>query len=310
MEIPTLEQSRDATVQGEASVSGLEWLRIGGVALAVRDLDRVATFYREVIGLELIAQAGGVVRLGVAGTAFLDLLHRPDALPDDPATAGLFHTAFLLPSRADLGSWLAHFGQLGQRLDGAADHLVSEAVYLRDPEGNGIEVYADRPRAQWRWRDDGEGRRVEMANRPLDAQGLLRAATPRAGAPDGTHIGHVHLRVGSIGDARRFYGDALGMDVTALWENAAFLSTGGYHHRIAANTWSSAGTGPRDPARAGLASVTLDIADAAALAGIVQRTGLAGPSLSGLDLNDPWGTMLQLRLAASCGSLTSPPNQQ
>ncbi len=288
----TLEPSDAAAVHGAAPAAGSEWLRIGGVTLAVRDLDRVATFYRDVIGLELIAQEDGAARLGVAGTAFLDLLHRPDALPDDPVTAGLFHTAFLLPSRADLGSWLAHFGRLGHRLDGAADHLVSEAVYLRDPEGNGIEVYADRPRAQWHWRDEGKERRVEMANRPIDTPGLLSAATPWAAAPGGTHIGHVHLRVGDISEARRFYGDALGLDVTAIWDSAAFLSSGGYHHHIAANTWSSAGASPRDPARAGLAAVTLDVADEAAWGGIARRTGLTGRSLS-----DPWGTTLQLRAA-------------
>ncbi len=291
MATPTLEQSRDQGVHGPKPVSVPEGLRIGGVTLNVRDLDRVSAFYREVIGLELVAREDNVVRLGVGDAAFLDLLHRPDALPDDPATAGLFHTAFLLPSRAGLGAWLTHFGQLGQQLDGAADHLVSEAAYLRDPEGNGIEVYADRPRAEWRWRDDGQGRRVEMANRPLDMPGLLRAATPWTGAPHGTRIGHVHLRVGDISEARRFYGDALGMDVTAIWDSAAFLSTGGYHHHLAVNTWSSAGAGQRDPARAGLAAVTLQVADPAISAGVMQRTGVTGYSLS-----DPWGTMLQLRL--------------
>ncbi len=304
MRTPTLELPLDNDVQVPESTGRPEPLRIGGVTLAVHDLDRVATFYREVIGLELIAREDRVVRLGAGGAAFLDLLHRPDALPDDPATAGLFHTAFLLPSRADLGGWLAHLGQTGQRLDGAADHLVSEAAYLRDPEGNGIEVYADRPRAEWRWRDDGQGRRVEMANRPLDVQGLLRAATPWTGAPHGTHIGHVHLRVGDISEARRFYGDALGMNLTAAWDSAAFLSTGGYHHHIAVNTWSSAGAGLRAPARAGLDSVTLEIADEPTLAGIRQRAGSTGHNLS-----DPWGTTLQLRLVEPCSPLTSPPNR-
>ncbi len=270
-----------------------EWLRIGGVTLAVRQLDRVAAFYQDVIGLEVIARGPGSVRLGVAGDGFLELLHRPDAAPDDPASAGLFHIAFLLPSRADLGRWLAHLKGLGQPLDGAADHLVSEAAYLHDPEGNGIEVYADRPRAQWLWRDGPDGRRIEMANRPLDSEGLLRLATaPWAAAPPGTRIGHVHLRVGSIGEAWRFYGDLLGMDVTAAWDAAAFLSTGGYHHHLAANTWCSGGAGLRDPARSGLASVTLEAADRDALDGIATRMGGDG-------LRDPWGTVLQLRLAES-----------
>lgn len=304
MAIPKQEPSRNESAHGLKSGSVPQCLRVGGVTLSVRDLDRVAAFYREVIGLELIAREDGVVRMGAGGSAFLDLLHQPGALADDPATAGLFHTAFLLPSRAGLGGWLAHFRQLGQQLDGAADHLVSEAAYLRDPEGNGIEVYADRPRAEWRWRDDGQGRRVEMANQPLDTPGLLRAAAPWTGAPHGTYIGHVHLRVGDIGEARRFYGDVLGMDVTAIWDSAAFLSTGGYHHHLAVNTWSSAGAGQRDPARAGLAAVTLEVADPATWSGIAQRTGRAGHSLS-----DPWGTVLQLRLAEPCGPLTSPSNQ-
>jgi len=275
--------------------SGAEWLRIGSVALAVRDLDRMETFYRDVIGLTPISRGNGVVRMGVGNDAFLNLLHRPGAAPDDSTTAGLFHTAFLLPSRADLGRWLAHFRGLNRSLDGAADHLVSEAVYLHDPEGNGIEVYADRPRAQWSWRDGPEGRLVEMANRPLDKEGLLNAATtPWSRAPDGTRVGHVHLRVGDIAEARRFYADTLGMDLTAAWDAAAFLSTGGYHHHLAANTWHSAGAGPRDPARAGLASVTLEAADRGALAGIIERTGRAAIAEQGL--NDPWGTTINFRL--------------
>ncbi len=286
---------------------GAEWLRIGGVALAVRDLGRVAAFYRDVIGLEVVTQDGNTVSLGAGGAAFLDLQHRPDALPDDPASAGLFHTAFLLPSRADLGRWLVHFGALGGQLDGAADHLVSEAVYLHDPEGNGIEVYADRPRAAWRWHGDGDGaeRRVEMANQPLDAPGLRRAAeTPWTGAPTGARIGHVHLRVGDVGEAIRFYGGALGLDLTAALGKAAFLSSGGYHHHIAANTWHSAGAGRRDPARAGLLSVTLDVADGPALADIARRAGTADHGLA-----DPWGTMLTLRAAEPCGRPASPPHR-
>lgn len=276
-----------------------EWLRVGGVALAVRDLDRVEAFYRHVIGLEAIGRDGAAaVRLGTAGgsDAFLELLHRPDALPDDPAAAGLFHTAFLLPSRAHLGRWLAHLGELRHPLDGAADHLVSEAAYLSDPEGNGVEVYADRPRAEWQWTEDGgpAGRRVSMANRPLDAEGLLRAAGPRwTGAPDGTRIGHVHLRVGDVSEARRFYGDALGMDLTASRPAAAFFSTGGYHHHLAANAWRSAGAGKRDPRRAGLASVTLEVSAESAPASIARLC--REDALTGHDLRDPWGTTLQIR---------------
>lgn len=306
-----MQASTHDPLRASAGEQGSEWLHIGGVALTVRDLDRVAAFYRDVVGLEVVAREDGVIRMGAAGDAFLDLLHRPDAKPDDPASAGLFHTAFLLPSRPDLGRWLAHVRTLGQKLDGAADHLVSEAAYLHDPEGNGIEVYADRPRAQWGWHDGPDGRRVEMANQPLDADGLLKlAAAPWAGAPDGTRIGHVHLRVGAVGEARRFYGGLLGLDITAAWDAAAFLSSGGYHHHIAANVWRSAGAGPRDPALAGLASVTLDVANGQAQAAIMARAGPAdhvgnGALLGNGALHDPWGTNVQLRLAKSSQQPTS-----
>jgi catechol 2,3-dioxygenase len=263
------------------AAQGKEWLRVGGVALAVRDLARVEAFYRDVLGLAVIARTDDGVSLGAGGIPFLDLVHRPDALPDDPASAGLFHTAFLLPTRADLGRWLAHAGSRGQRLDGAADHLVSEAVYLSDPEGNGVEVYADRPRAEWRWTEGAEGRRVEMANRPLDAEGLLRlASTPWAGAPAGTRVGHVHLRVGDVAEAQRFYAGVLGLDVTRAWPEAVFLSTGGYHHHVAVNTWRSAGAGPRDGRRAGLAVVTMEVA-----------SDRARPEA----MHDPWGTEIRVR---------------
>lgn len=259
-----------------------EWLRVGGVSLAVRDLPGTAAFYREVIGLEVVDERGGLVRLGVGGVPLLELHHRPDALPDDPAKAGLFHIALLLPNRGDLGRWIAHAGRLGQALDGGADHLVSEAVYLHDPEGNGIEVYADRPRGTWSW---SEGR-VAMTNKPLDRAGLLREGRgPWTGAPAGTRVGHVHLRVGDAAEAARFYGGILGLDVTAAWPGVAFLSSGRYHHHVAANAWHSAGAGLRDPARAGLLAVTFDLLPGA------NRAGLAMPGT----LRDPWGTVLHLR---------------
>lgn len=254
-------------------------VRIGAVALAVRDLQRAEAFYRDVIGLERIAGGPDEALLGAGGTGFLQLHHRPGADPDDPGAAGLFHTAFLLPSRADLGSWLAHAGQRQTPLDGAADHLVSEALYLSDPEGNGVEVYADRPRAAWRWEDG----RVQLANRPLDFAALLAAAGPAwSGAPAGTRIGHVHLRVGDVAEAVRFWTERMGLDVVAAMPSAAFLSSGGYHHHIAVNTWQSRGAGRRDPHRAGLQAVTLEAAPG-------SRAAAAGPAV-----DDPWGTTVRV----------------
>jgi catechol 2,3-dioxygenase len=293
---PTIEPALGATAAGPRPAPGPEWLRVGGVALAVRDLMRVEAFYREVLGFGVTDRTAEIVRLGAGGVGFLDLLHRPTALPDDPATAGLFHTAFLLPSRADLGRWLAHAGRLRQALDGAADHLVSEALYLSDPEGNGVEVYADRPRARWRWRDGPDGRRVEMATQPLDIEGLLAEADGAwAGAPEGTRVGHVHLRVGDVAEAVRFYGGRLGMDVIATRPGTAFLSTGGYHHHVAVNAWRSAGAGRRDEARAGLAWVAVEAADERGLAGVARGSGTAEVAEGGL--RDPWDTELRLRPA-------------
>ncbi len=268
-------------------------LHVAEVALAVRDLQRVTAFYRDVVGLTVMQEERGSTRLGAGGTVLLELLHRPSALPDDTAAAGLFHTAFLLPSRADLGRWLDHARRMGVTLEGAADHLVSEAVYLSDPEGNGVEIYADRAASTWHWDGPSEAPQIEMANARLDMPGLLALATPRwAGAPAGTRIGHVHLRVGAVRPAVDFYADTLGLALTRAWPEAAFLSTGQYHHHIAANVWRSRGAGPRDPARAGLAWVTMAAADDAILDAIARRSQ-AG-DLSGTGLRDPWGTQIKV----------------
>lgn len=252
-------------------------VRVGSVVLGVRDLPAVETFYRDVVGLQTVSGGGDTVSLGAGGKVLLTLQHRPDALPDAPGSAGLFHTAFLLPSRADLGAWLWRTGRHGQKLDGAADHLVSEAMYLHDPEGNGVEVYADRPRNQWTWRDG----QVAMANRNPDFDAILQSASQEwMGAPPGTRVGHVHLRVGDIGAARTFYTRALGLDVVGDGDSAVFMSSGGYHHHIACNVWSSAGAGPRDPGQAGLLAV------------LMEADG-AEPRM----LHDPWGTVVEVASA-------------
>jgi catechol 2,3-dioxygenase len=273
---------------GTQSVAPLD---IHSVTLAVRDLVRVADFYRDVVGLTVIDRDSDSVRLGAGGKAFVELQHRPEALPNDPAAAGLYHTAFLLPSRGALGSWLVHARSLGVTLDGAADHGVSEAVYLADPEGNGIEIYADRSRSEWTWIPGAAGPQLLMGNARLDIPALLAVAgEPWTGAPGATKIGHVHLQVGDIGAATGFYAGVLGMDVMATLPKAVFLSTGGYHHHLALNEWNSAGAPVRDPRRAGLASVTLVASSEVIRAGIAQR--------SGGHMQDPWCTQLQIITAA------------
>ncbi|EPX86241.1 putative ring-cleavage extradiol dioxygenase [Rubellimicrobium thermophilum DSM 16684] len=260
-------------------------IEIGRVALTVNDLAAVRSFYERAIGLATLSQDGAGATLGAGGRALIELRADPHARRAAPQEAGLFHTAFLLPSRAALGRWLRHAVTAGLRIEGASDHLVSEAVYLSDPEGNGIEVYADRPRDVWPRAND----RIRMATEPLDADAVLRAADgPWTGAPDGTVIGHVHLRVGDLDRAESFYGGILGFDVTTRYPGAVFLGAGGYHHHVGANVWASRGAGPRALPSTGLAELEI-LADGTALPAILART-------EGADrLADPWGTPVALR---------------
>ena len=265
-------------------------VRIGAVALAVRDLDRMLAYYRDAIGLDVIARDHGSAVLGAGGVSFLTLEHRPQARPDDGRGAGLFHTAFLMPTRADLARFVLHIASRRVAVTGVADHHVSEAIYLDDPEGNGVEVYADRPAAKWR----RDGAKIEITTETLDMNGLIDTARadPRYHkAPAGLRVGHVHLRVGDVAAAERFYDEQLGLDVTWRVPGAAFLSSGGYHHHLAANVWRSAGAGRRDDDRAGLAQLTLEV-EPDIYAAMLQRLEAGG--LDRDDLRDPWGTRIAL----------------
>ncbi|MBO1021864.1 VOC family protein [Methylobacterium sp. SD274] len=268
---------------------------VGAVTLVVRDLDAVRTFYRDVIGLGVEAEAGDTVRLGTGGTTLVVLRADPDARPWTQQEAGLFHTAFLLPTRGDLGAWLLHADRNGVTLTGAADHLVSEAVYLSDPEGNGIEIYVDRPSQQWQRAQDGS---VVMRNERLDRAGIVGAAIrPWAGMPAGSCVGHVHLQVGDLDATERFHADLLGFDVMCRYPGALFLGSGGYHHQLAGNIWNSRGAPVRFEGTTGLAEVSL-IANGETLASVRRRCNVAGASLvedgETLVLRDPWGTHLRL----------------
>lgn len=269
-------------------------MRIAGVDLTVRDLDRTLEFYRDEIGLALIDRDKVSARLGAGNIPFLTLRHRPDAIPDDRRSAGLFHTAFLMPTRADLARFVRHAAKRRTHITGAADHLVSEAIYLDDPEGNGVEVYVDRPPETWT-HSDGE---IDMTTDPLDLDDLLQMGgdSEFTGAPPGARIGHVHLRVGDVPSAERFYHGLLGFDVTHRWRGAAFMSSGGYHHHLAANTWSSSGAGLRNDAQAGLALLTIEVEPAAfdALTARLNAAGLAGIAE---EFRDPWGTRIRAKRA-------------
>jgi len=273
-------------------------MRVGMVTLRVRNLDLITDFYRDAIGLTVMLRTATGARLGAGGVPLLDLTRRMNAPAEARNAAGLYHTAFLMPTRKDLARWLVHAATNKVQLSGFADHLVSESVYLDDPEGNGIEVYADRAPEMWKW----DGTTVAMATDPLDFDNLLALTNPRvssyAGAPEGLRIGHMHLRVGDLDQADRFYGGVIGFDPTRKRTGAAFLSSGRYHHHLGINVWQSAGAGRRDDAATGLAWFSLEIAAPDILQAQEQRLRQAGAPASaitnGIETADPWGTKVRL----------------
>jgi catechol 2,3-dioxygenase len=275
-------------------------LHIGAIGLKVRDLAHLAGFYRDALGLAVLERGNDRATLGAGGVPLVELEHHPDAKPDDPRTAGLYHTAFLMPTRADLARWVLHVARNKVPLTGASDHAVSEAFYLDDPEGNGIEVYGDRPAESWQW----TGNDLKITTDPLDIDDILREVPPTAaypGAPDGLRIGHVHLRVGDVARAEAFYRDALGLDVTRRRHGASFMSSGRYHHHLAGNVWHSASAGRRDEARAGLSWFAFEAADAAAFDAAKARLAQTGIELratpTGVEVDDPWGTRMRITRA-------------
>ncbi|MGR3502445.1 VOC family protein [Pseudaestuariivita sp.] len=231
-------------------------LSIASVTLVVRDLPRMVHFYRDVIGLTVLDSTATATTLGTE-RPLLTLQLDTGAEPQNSRTPGLFHTAFLVPDRADLGTWLRHAASYGVFPYGASDHNVSEALYLDDPEGNGIELYADRPVTAW---TDADGA-LHMPSLRLDLASLSARSVWRA-APRDMCIGHVHLRTTDIPAAEAFW-TALGMEVTARYPGASFFGAGGYHHQIAANVWTSGGQPPRRAGMAGLSALTI-AADVAA----------------------------------------------
>ena len=259
-------------------------VHIGRVGLKARDAERVAAFYRSALGLKELRRAGNAIGLGVDGRELVEIEGSPALREDDPRGAGLFHTAFLLPARADLARWVRHASDGRIAIDGASDHLVSEALYLNDPEGNGIEIYVDRAADEWP-RDGGT---IRMATERLDVDSLMSELRDGdagwKGAPEGTVVGHVHLRVGDIDLAERWWNDSQGFDTMVHYGGqAVFLSTGGYHHHIGANVWRSRGAGMRDEDRAGLGFVEL-----------LSRNASAESAS-----RDPWGNEIRIRPATA-----------
>jgi catechol 2,3-dioxygenase len=285
---------------------------VGAVSLTVSDLGRSRAFYEEVLGLsasELDAQS---LALSAAGGPPLVTLHGDSGAPArDPRAPGLFHVAVRLPTRADLADSLLRLAAARWPLSGASDHLVSEALYLDDPDGNGIELYRDRRAEQWPRAPDGT---LQMATLRLDLEDLLQQRA-RGDAVDpsvapGTRIGHVHLQVADIARASAFYIDRLGFDPTVTgFPSALFVSAGGYHHHLGMNTWNSAGVSPPAPGSIGLRSFEVVLRDSDELGDLSERLraggAVLGPagSLSSTDghdaalVRDPFGSAVVLRAA-------------
>lgn len=271
---------------------------MGAVTLLVGDLDGMTAFYRDVLTLQVLAADGDEVVLGRAGRAVVVLKHEPALRHATPGSAGLFHTAILFETQEALAAALYSVARHAPHtFTGSADHLVSQAFYLTDPEGNGIELYWDRARTEWSWTHG----QIEMATLYLDPNAFLQEhlterAASGATAQEAASVGHVHLSVGDVATARAFYVDALGFDETAgLGDQALFVSAGGYHHHMAMNVWNSRGAGPRMPAL-GLGRVDLTLPDADALGALGERLRHHGLDVRDdgrtVSFDDPWRNLL------------------
>lgn len=277
-------------------------LAMGAVRLRVRDAARSIAFYTGTVGLALLGtDAEGTVRLGVGSEALIELEEKPDARPRPRGTTGLFHVAILVPDRPALAIVLRRLVAQQVRL-GASDHIVSEALYLDDPDGNGIEIYRDRPASEWRW----QGGTVEMATDHLDGRGLLAEAPAGvpldAPLPAGTCVGHVHLQVGDLAGARRFYVEHFGYDITTdRYPGALFVSAGRYHHHLGLNIWQSRGGNAAPQDSVGLVRYEVLLPQASDVDVLRERLAAAGESVtataSGFEAADPWGTKVLVRAA-------------
>lgn len=286
---------------GEPSPAGRlpDATRLGPAVLQVTDLERSIAFYERVLGLRLLARDDAQASLGAhQSTSPLLVLHGGAARPAGRGRLGLFHFALLLPDRASLGRFVRHLAGLGVRA-GAGDHLVSEAFYLDDPDGLGIEVYADRPRTDWR----RVGRELAMGTDPVDVDGLVAAAGPMpwVGMPNGTVMGHLHLHVGALEAASVFYHEVLGLD-RMVWSypGALFLGAGGYHHHLGTNLWAGPTARPAAADEARLLEWTIVLPSAAHRDAVADRLERAGAPLTrdgvagDVVTRDPWGTALRL----------------
>lgn len=273
---------------------------MGVVTLTVGNLDTMVEFYHRGVGLTVLGQEGPVATLGRAGKPVL-VLHQDGSLKHASANAaGLFHTAFLFPNKSELASSVYSLARnFSTSFTGSSDHLVSNAMYFDDPEGNGVELYWDLPRDEWKW----QGNRVAMATEYLDPNLFLQQNLTEAGslavADTPASIGHVHLKVGDLHTGREFYVDTLGFEITAEYgSQALFVSAGGYHHHLGMNTWQSRGAGERTPAL-GLGEVSIQVGDEDALGTLRERLAhhkvAVADTGAQLEFEDPWKNRVRVQ---------------
>ncbi|MBU8879812.1 VOC family protein [Bacillus sp. FJAT-29790] len=273
---------------------------VGQVDLKVIDLQRSLAFYQKIIGFQILEQTEKKAILTADGKTPLLSIEQPEnVIPKQPRTTGLYHFALLLPSRADLAKVIRHFIETRYPLQGASDHLVSEALYLADPDGNGIEIYSDRPSSTWDWVKN----EVVMATNPLDVESILAEGNgePWNGLPAGTLMGHIHLHVSEFQETEEFYCKGLGFDIVCRYGGQAlFISTGGYHHHIGLNTWNGVGAPAPAENSVGLNSFTLVFPDKEARKYAVEQLNTIGVSVKEENgyfvTQDPSGNRIQLRV--------------
>ena len=283
-----------ASTSGPAASALPDGTRMGAVELLTSDLAPMRAFYVDAVGLEVLAETSDRLSLGSDGDEVLSITRTMDRAADSPTEAGLYHSAIVFPDEQSLARALLSVATAAPTsFSGSADHAVSLAFYFTDPDGNGLELYTDRPESEWVWEDG----LVQMGSAALDPNAFIQEHLGTTATEAAPTMGHVHLRVGDLETARAFYADTLGFAVTAESDGALFYAAGGYHHHVATNTWGSAGATER-PESLGLGSLTVHLGDEAALAAVADRLTDAGATFTQdaglITVDDPWGNTVRL----------------
>ena len=273
---------------------------IGRVGLRVRNLEGMIRFYQQIIGLEMMGRTQHTASLGTGGVTLIELASIATSWSASTDAAGLYHVAFEMPTRTDLARWVAFVAKNRFQVSGLADHLVTESVYISDPDGNGIEMYVSRPESEWMWANG----HVAMGVYDLDIPSLLQSIDVKtvsySSAPASMRIGHIHLKVGDVDRAEAFYSRLIGFDVTRRAPGVVFMSSGQYHHHVAANTWESEGAGLRGQDSPGLSWFSITVRDHSTMDRLEQRLKVEAILYRRQDkeifTEDPWNNTVRFSL--------------